>query len=101
MRNAFDTCVCLYLCFCLGSYEEAIKTRNAKESMAPTPQQIKKCDDYKKSGQYYPIPMIRIRNLYESDKPAQDTHPEHFTDCQKDFTTFKHTTGKLFFFWLG
>lgn len=64
-----------------------------KPPVKPTEEQQRQVDDYTKSGQCYPFPMIRIRNDYETDKPTLDTKPEHFTDCRKDFVTFKHTTG--------
>ena len=64
--------------------------------MLPTEQQKRQCDDYTKSGQYYPMPMIRIRNQYEIDKPAQDTHPEHYTDCRKDFKSVAPISQYLF-----
>ena len=70
--------------------------RGEQRAVPPTAQQQREMQDYTKSGQYYPFPVLRIRPVYDTDHVTLDSHP-HYTDCNKEFVEYKHTTGTIVF----
>ena len=76
-------------------YWENRERKRAKSApaVAPTPEIIAKVKNYRVSGQYYCQPMYRLRPKYSQDSSKHEHDNPHFTQCNKDFMTFKNKTG--------